>query len=52
MTFPSPRPTPPASQWSVDRDLIAEVRFTGTTLNSGHIKRLIEYLHLVNNALE
>jgi hypothetical protein len=39
-------------RWPVDRDMIAEVRFTGTTLTPGHIHRLIEYLTLVKTALE
>lgn len=51
-TKPSLPPDATSFRWPVDRDMIAEVRFTGTTLNSSHVKRLIEYLHLVNNALE
>jgi len=50
------KPTLPAEgtsfRWPVDRDMIAEVRFTGTTLTCDHIKRLIAYLTLVNDALE
>jgi hypothetical protein len=39
-------------RWPVDRDMIAEVRFTGGTLASEHIKRLLDHLQLVKTALD
>lgn len=39
-------------RWPVDRDMIAEVRFTGPHLTTEHIKRLMEYLTLVKTALD
>jgi len=41
-----------AFRWPVDRDMIAEVRFTGGHLTSEHIQRLLEHLQLVKIALD
>jgi phage terminase Nu1 subunit (DNA packaging protein) len=39
-------------RWPVDRDMIAEVRFTGASVRAMHIQRLQQYLELVKTALE
>src|SRR3954449_8984063 len=33
-------------RWPVDREIIAEVRFTGTAVRATHIQRLQQYLEL------
>ena len=39
-------------RWPLDKELLVEVRFTGTAINTAHIDLLRQYLDLVKTALE
>jgi hypothetical protein len=39
-------------RWPVDRDMMAEVKFTGGHLKSHHVQRLLDHLQLIKTALE